>query len=125
MFFTTLTVFNSVASVAVLSLLPSHLNSLSERRHIRLAGSTFTISEYYSVLSRVLGHDIDVQYVSKEASYVQAEEHKAQGNHLLYILTSLRRALGFGGSVLEGVDNDSYPEIKVKFWEEVVKARFS
>ncbi|KAH9481224.1 Isoflavone reductase-like protein IRL [Psilocybe cubensis] len=114
-----------VASVTVLSLLPSHLKSLSERRHIRLAGSTLTISQYYSVLSKVLGHDINVQYVSKEASYSEAEDPKEKSNHLAIILASLKRTLGFGGSVLEGVDNDSYPEITVKSWEEVVKARFS
>lgn len=115
----------SVASVVALSLLPSHLKSLSDRRRIRLAGSTLTVSEYFSVLSKVLGHDIKVEYTSKEASYAIEQEHKEKGNTLMYILSPLLRALGFGGSVLEGVDNNSYPELKVKSFEEVAKSTFA
>jgi len=116
---------DDVGSIVALSLLPTHLKSLSERRRIRLSGSTLTIAEYFSTVSRVLGHDIKVQYNSKESSYVFEKEQKALGNEFMYKFTSARRALGFGGAALEGIDNESYPELKPLTWEDVVKAKFA
>ncbi|KAF8910548.1 hypothetical protein CPB84DRAFT_1821384 [Gymnopilus junonius] len=68
---------DDVASITVLSLLPSHLKSLTERRQVSLAGSTLPTAEIFGVVSRVLGHDIKIQYLSKESSYTYEAEQKA------------------------------------------------
>ncbi|KDR76013.1 hypothetical protein GALMADRAFT_279302 [Galerina marginata CBS 339.88] len=113
---------DDVGSIVALSLLPSHLKSLSDRRQIRFAGSTLSIAEYFSTVASVLGHDIKVQYLSKDSSYIFEQEQKALGNEFMYKFTSARRALGFGGAAFDGVDNGSYLELKPTTWEEAVKA---
>ncbi|KDR76012.1 hypothetical protein GALMADRAFT_139768 [Galerina marginata CBS 339.88] len=117
----TTTYSDDVGGITVLSLLPTHLKALNERREIRFSGSTLTIAQYFATVSRVLGHDINVQYLSKESSYAYEEEQKASGNEFMYRFTSARRVLGFGDSVMLNPDNDSYPELKPVTWEETVK----
>ncbi|KAF9552292.1 NAD(P)-binding protein [Agrocybe pediades] len=110
-----------IGEFTVLSTLPSHLKSLNERRMLAVEGSTHKISEYFGAVSCYLGHPIDVEYLSRESSYVYEEEQKALGNQEAVRYNSVLRTVGFGACVLKDVANSSYPEFKPRTWEETVK----
>jgi hypothetical protein len=82
---------------------------------------TMKIKDFFALMSRVLGHDISVQYLSKESSYEYEEEQKKAGNMLMWSLASLRRAIGFGGSYLPHTVNAEYPEIKPITFEQTLR----
>jgi len=83
------------------------------------------VADYFATVSRVLGHPITVQYLTRESSYVYEEEQRALGNEDAVNFTSVRRVVGFGDSVTKNPVNLSYPEFKVQSWEDTVKLIFT
>ncbi|KAF4614016.1 hypothetical protein D9613_007432 [Agrocybe pediades] len=116
----TMTDDDDIAEFTVLSLLPSHLKSLSDRRELRVSGSTLPVSEYFDTVSRILGRDIAVTYLSRESSYEYEKKQKELGNEYKALFTVVGRVLGFGGSVMRNPDSAKYPEFKATSWEDVV-----
>lgn len=79
------------------------------------------VADYFATVSRVLGHSIIVQYLTRESSYVYQEEQRSLGNEDVANFTSVRRAVGFGASLIKNPVNPLYPEFKVQNWEDTVK----
>ena len=104
-----------------LSTLHSHLTSLGEHRELSLEGSTMRVADYFSTVSRVLGHPVTVEYITRESLNANEEEQRVLGNEYVNDFTTVRRLVGFGGCVIKNPVNGSYSEFKVKSWEGSVK----
>ncbi|KAH6665717.1 hypothetical protein B0J14DRAFT_660416 [Halenospora varia] len=113
-----------VAKIIVASLLPTHLPNLAGGREVRFSGSTIPISTLFNIVSNVLGHEIDVKYLSVEESYLFQDEQIKAGNAFLGKFASAMRAIGFGGADMGKGNNADYPELKPVSWEEAVKGFF-
>jgi hypothetical protein len=111
---------SDVAKIVVTSLLPTHLKSLDEKRRLEFAGSTLSLGEVFKTVEKVRGHEIAVTYISKEDSLVKEKEYLAEGNAFMYTFSSALRSMGFGGSELDMLSNEEYPEIQPKSWQDVV-----
>lgn len=112
---------DSVAKYTVASLLTSHLKSLSDRREIRVAGTTTSIKELFHSIEKVIDHEIDVTYRDLEWSKKYEQEMLQAGKKTEWKNVSVQRSVGFGGAELKDVLNGEYAEVKPKGWEDVVR----
>lgn len=112
---------DDVAKLVIVSLLPSHLKELNERRRIEFAGSTLRLEDLFVTVETVRGHEIDVTYISKAENMAKEGKYLAEGNAFLYSFSSALRSMGFGGSELDLLSNKTYPEIQAKSWEDTVR----
>jgi hypothetical protein len=112
---------DDVAKLIVSSLLPTHLKALNEKRRIQFAGETLSLGEIYKTVGRILGHEVDVTWISREENLKNEKVFLEEGNTFMYTFSSASRSMGFGGSELDKLNNGEYPEIKPKKWEDTVR----
>jgi len=112
-----MTAMADIGKIVTASATPEHLPSLAGPHEVRFCGETTTYEEVYRILGEIIGHKIDVTYISREHSYTFEEQQLAARNLIAYKYASALRALGFGGGILSSTDNNLFPEIQAVGWK--------